>query len=189
MLAESGNAITFYALYIASKVGATGLTVTVDVYEKAKGAAASKILTGQSATEIGDGLYSYDLASGSVTSEGEYIAVFKTADTSVDRRDMAALWVIDRRIKASATIEVTAGAKEVTYTLTSTGTGLPIPGAVIWICTDPTSVNVVWRGNTDSFGIARDFQGNKPWLQVGTWYVFAQKDGYYFDNPDTENVS
>lgn len=101
MITEQGNTISFYAMYIKDQVGATGLTVTIDVWEKEKGQAPAEIVTAGNAVEIGDGLYYYQLASGSVDVEGEYIAVFKTADTDVDQRDIAALWVIDRRVVAN----------------------------------------------------------------------------------------
>ena len=91
MLEQIGNALTFYAFYTASKVGKTGLTVTVNVRR-----GTTSVVTGGSATEIGDGLYAYTLTSGSVTSENEYTAVFKTSDTSVDQRDLPALWAIGK---------------------------------------------------------------------------------------------
>ncbi len=190
MLAQSDASVIFYALYIASKVGATGLTVTVDVWEVLRDGTSTEIVTGGSATEIGDGLYRYLLVAGSVDEAAEYIAVFKTADTSVDRRDIAALWVIDRNVRASAVIQIyAAGAVEFTYTLTSTEGGNPIANAVIWISTDQPGANVVWRGDTDNSGIARGIDNSKPWLTTGTYYVFAQKSGYSFDNPDTEVVA
>ncbi len=91
MLEQIGSALTFYAFYTASKVGKTGLTVTVNLRR-----GTTSVVTGGSATEIGDGLYAYTLASGSVTTENEYTAVFKTSDTSVDQRDIPALWAVGR---------------------------------------------------------------------------------------------
>lgn len=190
MLAESGNTISFYAFYVASKVGKTGLTVTIDVWEKEKGESPSEIVTGGNATEIGDGLYYYQLASGSVDVEGEYVAIFKTADTDVDRRDIAALWVIDRRVQASAVIQIyEAGAIELTYTLTETGSGDPIANATIWITTDAPGNNTVWRGNSDNSGVARGVDNAKPFLTAATYYVWSQKAGYTFANPDIEVVA
>lgn len=91
-LEQLSNAVRFRAAYIASKLGATGLTVTVDVYNPA----GTKIITAAAATEIGDGIYEYVLASGSVTTEGEYTAVFKTATTTVDQRHIFAQWTVGR---------------------------------------------------------------------------------------------
>jgi len=96
MLEQQGNSLTFYAFFVASKIGKTGLTVTVDIWEIQKDGTATEIVTGASATEIGDGLYRYLLTSGSVDAEGEYIAAFKTADASVDQQHIPALWVVNR---------------------------------------------------------------------------------------------
>lgn len=96
MLEQKDNSVIFYAHYIESKAGKTGLTVTVDVWEVQRDGTATEIVSAGNATEIGDGLYRYLLVAGSVDEEAEYIAVFKTADTSVDQRDLPAMWVIDR---------------------------------------------------------------------------------------------
>ena len=91
MLEQTGNALKFYAHFIESKVGKTGLTVTVDVYRNS-----TEIVTAGSATEVGDGLYSYTLASGSNNAEGEYICIFKTATSTVDQQHIPALWVVNK---------------------------------------------------------------------------------------------
>lgn len=96
MLTKSGVALTFYAFYVASKQGKSGLTTTVDVYETTSG---SPIVAAGSATEIGGGLYYYTLSSGSVDDSGGYVAVFKTADTSVDQQHIPALWITDTELK------------------------------------------------------------------------------------------
>jgi S-adenosylmethionine synthetase len=83
--------LKFYAHYIETKVSKTGLTVTVDVYRNG-----SEIVTAGSATEVGDGLYSYELASGSNNAEGEYICIFKTATSTVDQQHIPALWVVNK---------------------------------------------------------------------------------------------
>lgn len=93
MIEQVSNAIAFYAQYIASKVGATGLTVTVDVY---KGTSSTPLVSDGSATELGGGVYRYLLASGSVSTEDEYIAVFKTASTTVDQQHIPALWAVGK---------------------------------------------------------------------------------------------
>lgn len=67
-----------------------------------------------------------------------------------------------------------------TYTLTDQSTGLPIEGANVWIATDIAIANVVWGGVTDTFGVARDPYGNLPYLDAGTYYIWAQKTGYTF---------
>jgi hypothetical protein len=92
MIEQLGNSLRFYAHFVASKVGKTGLTVTVDVYESG-----TAIVTGASATEVGtSGVYIYVLAGASVDLEGEYLAVFKTADATVDQQHVPSLWVVGR---------------------------------------------------------------------------------------------
>jgi hypothetical protein len=88
VIQRTAVALRFYAFYVETKVGKTGLTVTVDVYENG-----SSIVSGASATEIGGGLYAYVLASGSVDANGEYAAIFKTSTTTVDAQHVPSLWV------------------------------------------------------------------------------------------------
>jgi hypothetical protein len=81
-----------------------------------------------------------------------------------------------------------AGAIEYTYTVLSDIT--PVSGADVWISTDEDGNNVVWRGATDMFGIARDVLNNRPFLDAGTYYVWVQKSGFVpLAFPDTEIVS
>jgi hypothetical protein len=91
MIEQISTAVVFYAFFVGSKVGKTGLTVTVDVYR-----AGTEIVAGGNATEIGDGIYCYTLAGASVTVEGEYVAVFKTADSTVDQQHIPAIWSVGR---------------------------------------------------------------------------------------------
>jgi hypothetical protein len=91
MLEQVSTSVKFLAFYTASKTGKTGLTVTVDVYDPS----GSKIVDDQSATAIGGGLYAYTLSS-SNSSEGEYAAIFKTTDSTVDAQHIPSLWVLGR---------------------------------------------------------------------------------------------
>lgn len=92
MIEQIGNAVKFAAFFTASRQGKTGLTVTVDIYNPA----GTLIVTAGAASALGGGIYTYVLASGSVTTEGEYYAVFKTTDTTVDAQHVPALWVVGR---------------------------------------------------------------------------------------------
>lgn len=92
MIEQLNNSVKFMAFFTASKVGKTGITVTIDVFNPS----GTKIVTDGSCTELGDGIYTYVLASTNTSSEGEYIAVFKTADTTVDMQQIPSLWVIGR---------------------------------------------------------------------------------------------
>jgi hypothetical protein len=90
---QVGNSVKFFAFFVASKVGKAGLLdVTVDVYNPA----GAQIVIDGSAVEVGGGLYSYVLAFGSVTTEGEYTAIFKTADGDVDAQHLPSLWIVGR---------------------------------------------------------------------------------------------
>ena len=91
MLEQVSNSVKFLAFYTASKTGKTGLTVTVDLYDPS----GTQIVTGGSATAIGGGLYSYTLSTNN-SAEGEYAAVFKTTDSTVDSQHIPSLWVLGR---------------------------------------------------------------------------------------------
>ncbi len=88
---QLANTLKFIAYYSAAGTGKTGLTVTVDVYKND-----TQIVTAGAATEIGGGLYRYTLASGSVDAEGEYVAIFKTSDGTVDAQHIPAAWVVNK---------------------------------------------------------------------------------------------
>jgi len=62
-------------------------------------------------------------------------------------------------------------------------TGTPIPGVSVQVTTDVLGLNLVATGTTDSFGIATFY------LNPGTYYLWRQKYGYDFVNPDTEVIS
>jgi hypothetical protein len=87
---QIGQALPFQAFYTSGKTGKTGLTVTATVYNPA----GTVVVTAAACTEIGNGLYAYTLASGSVATAGEYICIFHTADTTVNQMDMAANWEV-----------------------------------------------------------------------------------------------
>lgn len=76
-----------------------------------------------------------------------------------------------------------AGAIEFIYTLTDSVTGLPIAGADVWVTTDIAGVNIIASGTTDVFGNVTF------WLDPGTYYLWRQRPGYTFANPDTEVVT
>ena len=91
MLEQVSTSVKFLAFYTASKQGKTGLTVTVDLYDPS----GSQIVTGGSATAIGGGLYAYTLSTNN-SAEGEYAAIFKTTDSTVDAQHIPSLWVLGR---------------------------------------------------------------------------------------------
>lgn len=77
-------AYNFYGFFTASKTGKTGLTVTCTVYDSAGNVQA----TAQAATAIGGGLYTYTHTDATA---GDYVAVFATADATVDFQNVPAL--------------------------------------------------------------------------------------------------
>jgi hypothetical protein len=91
MLEQVSTSVKFLAFYTASKQGKTGLTVTVDIYNPS----GTQIVTAGSATALGGGLYSYTLTSNN-SAEGEYAAIFKTTDSTVDAQHIPSLWVLGR---------------------------------------------------------------------------------------------
>lgn len=76
-----------------------------------------------------------------------------------------------------------AGAITWTYTLTEAGTGTPIADADVWVTSDAAGTNVLASGKTSQAGVVTFF------LDAGTVYVWRQKSGWNFTNPDTEAVS
>ena len=95
MQVRTGVGVLFAAQFTESKVGKTGLTVTVNVYLVNTSGTASAVVTGGSATEVGKGVYSYLLSSGSNTTAGVLVATFLTATTSVDQQEIPAAWGIE----------------------------------------------------------------------------------------------
>ena len=106
MIEQLNNSIVFYAFFSESKLGKTGLTVTVDV----RNPAGTLVVTAGSAVEVGGGLYKYTLSSASVITEGEYTAVFKTTTTSVDLQHIPALWSVNRAGIEHLTADIPSGA-------------------------------------------------------------------------------
>ena len=91
MIEQVSTSVKFVAFFTASKTGKTGLTVTIDIYDPS----GSQIVTGGSATAIGGGLYAYTLSTNN-SAEGEYAAIFKTTDSTVDSQHIPSLWVLGR---------------------------------------------------------------------------------------------
>lgn len=91
MIEQIGNALSFYAFYTTLGIGQAGLTVTANIYKLG-----ALILSNQSTTDIGGGLYRFTLDFGYVNAEGEYIVIFKTAAITVDQQHLPALWVVNK---------------------------------------------------------------------------------------------
>ena len=123
-LEQTGVALTFYAFYVATKQGVTGLTVTVDVWRVNTSASPTQVVTAGSATAVGGGLYLYQLASASVTVEGEYVAIFKTASTTPDQQHIPAIWVVSKAGTEYLDASVASRLPTASYTAPSSVTSL-----------------------------------------------------------------
>ncbi len=127
---------------------------------------------------------------------GAYIRIYANADLNANNYFArgtytgAAVLDVDDVMGGTSLLDIPVGtAVEFTYTVTDAGTGLPIAGVHIEITTDIAGTNVIWCGDTDTFGVARDDNGELPRLDPGTYYFWRNMPGYIFTNPDTEIVS
>lgn len=104
---QVGVALDFFAFYVANKIGKTGLTdVTVDVYKRD----GTKIVTNGAATALGGGLYRYTMAANLNTAEDMYVAIFKTADATVDPQHVPSMWPVGKGGVENLTPAAGAGA-------------------------------------------------------------------------------
>lgn len=85
--------LLFHAFFTSSKVGKTGLTVTLDI-DKVERATGTRtiVATAASASEMRNGHYAYRLANVTDLSLFDYVAVFKTSDTTVDAQYIPSYW-------------------------------------------------------------------------------------------------
>ena len=127
---------------------------------------------------------------------GAYIRIYTDADPLQNvyfgRADYVGATVLDQTTVTGVTTccNIPIGsAEEFTYTLTSSVDSTPIEGATIEISTDVARLNIIWRGQTDAFGIARDDFLNLPLLDPGIYQFWRIKSGWTFDNPDQEEVN
>lgn len=73
------------------------------------------------------------------------------------------------------------GATAKTYTVTASGSGLPIADVDVWVTADAGGNNIVASQRTNSLGQVTFY------LDSGiTYYIWRQKDGVNFTNPDVE---
>jgi hypothetical protein len=128
---------------------------------------------------------------------GAYIRIYTGADFDANHYFLrgsytgATILDVDHVTGATECCDVPIGtAVEFTYTLLSTVVpNPPIAGARVTISTDLAGTNMIWGGDTDAFGVARDDAGQLPRLDPGTYYFWRSLAGWIFTNPDTETVS
>lgn len=94
----------------------------------------------------------------------------------------AQLWTDIDAILANMTT-AGAGAITVTYTVTSSVDSSPIPDVTVWVTSDEAGTQLLASGITDANGVVTFY------LDAGTIYLWSQKSGWDFSNPDTETVS
>jgi hypothetical protein len=131
MIEQVSTSVKFLAFFTASKQGKTGLTVTIDIYAPS----GSQIVTGGSATAVGGGLYAYTLSTNN-SSEGEYAAIFKTSDTTVDSQHIPSLWVLGR-----AGVENLDSSVSSRSTLTAEQVSVEAAGALVDVGLNTTITN------------------------------------------------
>lgn len=79
---------------------------------------------------------------------------------------------------------VVAGSGAITFTYTVTTDGsTPIPDVDVWVTSDSAGTQILASGRTNQSGVATFY------LDAGTVYIWCQKSGYNFSNPDTEVVA
>ncbi len=88
MIYKLGEQIVARAVFLDGGAGATGLTVTVDVFENGAQIVSAASATALDATDA-PGVYTYTLATSYVDAEGVYLFRFNTAGT-VDQTDVYA---------------------------------------------------------------------------------------------------
>lgn len=76
-----------------------------------------------------------------------------------------------------------SGSITFTYTLTSTVDSSPIADAAVWVTTDEAGTAIVASGITNASGEVVFY------LDADTYYIWRQKVGWNFTNPDTEVVA
>ncbi len=105
-LLQGSTDTTVVGFFVASGLGATGLTVTIDVHRFRSGSW-SEIVTGGSATELADGLYYYTISNSSVAAGDVFAYVFKTAGTA-DQKNVGGMVRIETNFTATISGRVDA---------------------------------------------------------------------------------
>ena len=110
---------------------------------------------------------------------GSSLAAIKTAS---ERLTVEKAGFIDAAISS---IEGSAGAGAITftYTLTVTDAVTPIADVTVWVTSDEAGTIIVASGTTNVLGVVTFY------LDAATYYLWRQKAGYNFTNPDEEEVS
>ena len=125
--------------------------------------------------EVSGGGYTYLATAGEADSVG-IVAIIVTGAGAVQQN---LEYTVQQR---------TPNAVAITVTIKDTSNNV-IEGAEVFITSDSAGNNVLWTGDSDSLGIARDDNSVLPYLDFGTYYVWAQRADTSFTNPTTITVS
>jgi len=140
------------------------------------------------ANSIGKRIVDYlDMAISDIPTLAEFFTI-NTGQTSATAVEGSVVKETADLVISLGAIAFPAGAIDYTYTVTDSLTGLPVEGAEVWFATDIAFANIVWKGDTDAFGVARDVNNDLPRLDAGTYYIRVQRAGYAAMD-DTEVVS
>ena len=121
-------------------------------------------------SEIGSGWYSYLFTASECDTVGPLSV--KITDASIVQQNL------DYVVKGA-----NVDAVQWDYTLRSTVDASPIPDVSVWVTTDAAGMYRVTEGRTNAFGVVVFY------LQPGTYYLWRQKSGWVFNNPDPQVVS
>lgn len=132
------------------------------------------------AVEIGtSGVYKLTLTAAEMNCD---VAVVITKTTSEDAKTTQTT-IYTSSLQLSNLCTLGAGAITWVYTLTDEATGEPIADADVWVTSDLAGTNVIASGKTNQHGQVVFY------LDAGTVYVWRQKSGWDFTNPDIEEVT
>ncbi|MFC2000178.1 hypothetical protein ACFLXE_05425 [Chloroflexota bacterium] len=164
-----------------SEVPKTDLTLAdfeVDVFRVKKSDKTTSQLVSDAALHWGvGGFYGYY----GPTPDYETYDYFATCEYVGAQEIDAKFWTFDFDAEVSTRTTLGVGATAKTYTVKDGG-GTPIPDVDVWVTSDVQGSHVIAQGKTNQNGQVTF------WLDSGTVYVWSQKSGWNFDNPDTEVV-
>ena len=164
----TSGTITFFILALSGTYA--------DMWWNGSGWSSSEAADSGTPSHVGDGHWTLSVAAGCWYAGVRYSFYWKESG------DLHIPVSVDIICKTT-TVEAGAGAITFTYTLTSTVDSAPIADADVWVSSDLAGTNVIASGRTDQNGEVVFY------LDGGTVYVWRQKTGWTFTNPDTEVVA
>lgn len=172
-----------YELNFSIDLGSSfsGLTLAAQLLDNTWTAYGSEVTTGF--YETYSGMYFWNHSTDDDFSGGVIFYDSDVPDT------ILAISAVDPKVSGSGSLPSYPGEITFTYTVTDSVSGNPIPEVIVRISTDVSGSNIIWKGLTDSYGIAKDINGDLPNLDAGTVYIWRQKTGYIFSDPDVEVIS